>query len=62
MPKLTNVDTHYVNEVAVRHQKIGWTLGILYAHNYDIEQSSLTKNQVAQLIQTIHELVTGEKE
>ena len=39
MPKLTNVDTNYMMDVAKRHQKIGWRLGILYAHYYNKESN-----------------------
>ena len=61
MPKLTNVDTHYVMEIAQRHQKIGWRLGILYAHFYNNENSGLDRFQAAQLLQEIHDITVREK-
>ena len=61
MPKLSNVDTNYMMEVAKRHQKIGWRLGILYAHFYNNE-SNLDRQEAAQLIQEIQERMTAGEE
>lgn len=66
MPKLTNVDTHYVMEIAKRHQKIGWRLGILYAHFNNSDSSTvklgLDRFEAAQLLQEIHDITAGEKD
>tara|TARA_B100000131_G_scaffold304083_1_gene328766 strand:+ start:387 stop:581 length:195 start_codon:yes stop_codon:yes gene_type:complete len=60
MPKLTNVDTHYVKEIAKRHQQIGWRLGILYTHLGYLKESDLERTTVAKLIQEVHDLIAEE--
>tara|TARA_B000000609_G_C24143836_1_gene332930 strand:+ start:514 stop:705 length:192 start_codon:yes stop_codon:yes gene_type:complete len=60
MPKLTNVDTHYVNVIAKRQQQIGWRLGILYTHLGYLKESELDRVTVAKLIQEVHDLIAGE--